>query len=299
MGVGNRVAKATRAATDKPEIISGTVVAVDGDTQTATLNVLGGRVTAQYFGSHPQLGRGVFVLIAGSYAVVLGTPAGPALGTIADAGDGTFVTVTGDDGVTYSLYYSQQYDPVIGDRVLLGWDGGGHVIIPISGNPAPPLYPNLPEPPVPLVVKEQTFYPTDSASFNGAWSTTDVVLAAPYTSAGWFYGRQFADTIPFGAVIDRVTIYIEAAPSADPIVPVLGLHSALTRPVGGLSIATPANLGQFDREHAGPVELPPEFGDSLRSGFYFGIGSDGTGVGALRGVPQGSAQGAVTIRWRE
>ena len=305
MGLGKLLAEvAAGSKTNTTQIVTATVVSVDGNGQIAVINIAGGTVNAQYVGTQPPIGAGVFVLLTDSVAVVLGAPGGPALGTVVDGTvntttDGDTVAVLGADGVVYPLFFPVDYEPTAGDKVLLSWEARGHIIMAVSGKAADPLDPNLPNPGG-GGEREVIFRPSDSASwYSGRWNSTDVIFGQSYPSAGWFFGTQMQDTIPSGATILRVTGYVEVESSYGSSTAQMGTHAAASRPGAPMPISNLVDVGAVQAGFAGELLLPNAWGDLFKTGAAYGWGTTGSGFRQFRGAPRGSQHGALKIRWRD
>jgi hypothetical protein len=301
VGIGSQL-----ASQPKPEnvgLFPGQVTAIDWATGTATVNIAGGVVNAQMIDDAPAVNRPVWVLQVGTTAVCLGKPSGPVYGTVQSDGVNGFAAVLGDDGVTYSLPYSTMYQPASGHRVALEWAGYGRIEQRVSGEYSPAGEPiqNNPTPPPGAGAAtggDRVFYPVDSASWQGGgWARSDsVVYGSSYAVGAFFYGSQIADSIPPGATITGIEIYL-TVDQASGSQAQFGYHPYGTRPGAAF---TPTGMyvpRPLARGFAGYVPLDLKFGTFLRD-TPGGIGTKGAGYRVFRGKSGGQSQGALHITWK-
>lgn len=280
-------------------VVLGTCVSVDWASSSCVVNTPDGSSLYPRIASDPPVpGVPVYVLvIPGFIALTLGKPSRPPLGTVAGDPSGGLVNVTADDGITYPMGFQTNYTPAAGHRVLLDWDAGGHIINRIDAAPAP-------KPPVQnsdsgSQRKTQQFKPIDSGSYRSSWGSGVVYFGQSYPSAGWFYGTQIADTIPDDAVISSVSVYLEVTAQGGVATMPLYLHTSATRPAGSLALDQGTDIGSMPNGFRGNVSLPVGWGNLLKTGARFGIGTTGPGYRRLNGPAQSATAGAITITWTE
>jgi hypothetical protein len=186
--------------------------------------------------------------------------------------------------------YDTAYTPVIGHRVALNWAvPGGFLLGRLSSDAILDPPPVTPTPPAGPTNFDVTFNPTDSGTYGSRWQSTEVWASAS-TRGAWFYGSQMASTIPDNATIDAVNIYLSSFYDlGDP--PILSLHSQQSK--GG---APDVIASHTAFSGSGWASLPPSWGDALKTGGAYGIGTNHGGYHKYRPAGQGNS-GALAIRW--
>lgn len=275
----------------------GVVVSVDWVAQSCVVNLSDGTsCTARMAGDTPVPGMPVYLLIIGQTPITIGRLPLPALGTVAGAATDGLVDVVADDTRTYRMGFPTSYTPAEGHRVLLNWDAGGHIVNRIDA--APDQQP--PEQATPeRVQKTRQFKATQSGSFRSAWSSGVVYFGQSYPSAGWFYGTQIADSIPDGASIDSISMYLEVTAASGVGSLPLYLHTSAGIGGGSLALDQGIDVGSAPNGFRGSVTLPNGWGDLLKTGARLGVGTTGPGYRRLNGPAQSAAAGAITITWTE
>ncbi|AYG02363.1 hypothetical protein [Gryllotalpicola protaetiae] len=256
----------------------GTCQSVNWAAGAAVVNFAGKNVAMPMVGTAPVPGQECMVGLWAGHPVCLGPLAHPSLGVVAGAPSNGRIPITGDDGVTYLA----AYDPNVaswtaGQRVALMWAGGAGggpvVAVKLSADPAPPpVDPGPPDIGGGAATRDLFFDAAWSGSQNGSGNTgngnfwTDLVYAGSSTLGGYGYGTAIGDTIPDGASIQQVEIFLDAR-QALYSGPNIGLHTLINRQ-GVLTVdqAVTVALG------SGWRGLPAGFGDQLKTGARRGIG---------------------------
>jgi len=280
-------------------IAQAAVVLATSYPSNVTVNLAGGAVPALCVGGQfPAVGDSVMILRIDTTYICLGAIPKPAHGIVQAAAANGRVTVKCDDGVTYSLNYNHLYTPAVNDHVKIDWDLiGGFVVGPLAG--APTGDPNIiAAPGAPSgetsgpQTQSVTFYPTDSGTWNGSSYFTNDVYCGDSTLGAYFYGTQIADTIPNGAVINAIAVFLDETTNYYPAsLATIGTHGLTGKsgaPTTGNAVTVSAGSGwKF---------LPTVFGDVLKTGAAFGLATDHGGyhIFAPKGVGN---SGALTINW--
>lgn len=278
-----------RQLNDTPDVkrLPGTFISTDG--VRAVVDVGGGRIPADLTGYLPEVNEAVWVLFINGVALVLGpTTPRPGRGTITGAPSGNLVPVSTIAG-NFALPYASGLSLSAGQVVKIVWNDGGFVTAVMSTSPPPGTAGG--DPGTGGADQIQVFTAIDSGSYDSRWWTGQVYSSDSNIGA-WFYGTKIADTIPDGAAIVSVEIYISPvqilyAP------PNIGVHGSPTKPGGsvGVSSATPISVA------AGWIGLPNSFGDYLKAN-YGGIGIAHGGYSIFNSLAADAQSGALRIHWR-
>lgn len=196
-------------------------------------------------------------------------------------------------GVTQMMGVPKGSSPAVGDSVVIEWGGeaASTVVAVISSGTDQPT-PADPSGPPASSSGQQTFTAADSGSFqNGRWWTNQVYASASNKSA-FFYGSKIADTIPDGATIDSIRVFLSPTKNSGNQ-PRIGTHGYLSNPGGSPTISNLISLPSA----SGWVGLPTSFGDLLKTGAQLGVGFDGAGYAIFRGTQQDGQAGALDISW--
>jgi hypothetical protein len=286
-------------------LAAGTVLSIDWPSQTALVNVAGGSVKCAMVGVPPLVNDAVQVLVVGGAGVILGTAARGVAATVTAVPVNGLVTVLAEDQQTYQLPYGVGLSLAVNDSVLIDWSTGGVVTQEITGtvsggasSPTPPA--PKPKPPSTgggQVAKSRTFTPTASASRRGSWAQGIVYFGQSYSSAGFFYGSQIADSIPDGATLVSIKIYLEVTASSGVNYLTLGMHDQKTIPAGDLILSDAKGFDGLRNGFKGWVDLSGGvFFDRLARGLMFGISIKGPGYRRIAAAP---TSGTISITWKE
>lgn len=291
---------ANQGTKNQVKVVVGTCASIDWTAQTCTATIpsesSSTTITARMAGQVPRVGEQIWLLIVGGGAITIGRPSLPPLATVNSAASGTNVSVTGDDGVTYTAKFASGYTPASGHRVLMNWDSGPFVVVRLGGE----VTPTPPTPPASSgATKSVQFLATDSGSYRGGWQGGVVYFGQSYPSAGFFYGSQIANTIPSSATITSVQIYLEVTAASGLGTMPLSLHTSGSRPGGSLALDNTVDIGAMPNGFRGQVDLPTAWGDLLKTGARLGVGTSGAGYRRLQGKSQQALAGALTIKWKE
>lgn len=282
------------------EVRVGKCVSVDWKQLVAQVQLVGvpQAIPVRMVGQAARPGDDIWVMLAGESAFTIGRPSRPATGTVTGSPVNAQVTVKADNDVTYTVGFSPSYVPAPGHRVLLNWDGGGHIVIRTDAADQPTVV--VAAPASTGSTKSQTFYASDSGSYRSSgWQTGSVYFGQSFPSAGYFYGNQIADSIPDGATITGIRAYLEVIDASGQGTMPLSLHASASRPGGSLALDQTTSIGAMPRGFAGTIDLPNAWGDLLKTGARRGIGTSGPGYRVLRGTNAQPAAGALTIDWKE
>ena len=282
----------------------GTVVLVNG---TVKVNVQGNNLNATWFDPVTVvIGDTVIVQLivgkTGTEAIVRGkvsTRYKPADGVVAVVPPSSqTVSVTGNDGVTYTAKFLTSYTPVVGESVILSWWGGQYPIITgkLGGTPSPAPPPPPPPPPAPPPAPPQTgvavyvAQETNTLWGPGGWGSwaggNGRVFQGQYGS-GQVYGAAFYHGSPTqlqGRAIDRVRFTLGPRMTVGAYNSGVPVHVFLTtnahRPAGDVTLIDGAfdvwaDPGQGLRDYDLPVSWGAHFlngaGLSFRGDPYAGF----------------------------
>jgi len=204
------------------------------------------------------------------------------------------LTVALPDGSSVQLgYVSSSYpSPAVNDPVLINWGNGGIVVGKVTSIPGSDYLP-------PAVVGAATrsgsadFRATGSGSYDHNYNSwfQDDVWASVHANGVWFYGSTIADTIPDNATITAVHLTMNEFYSVGGQT-AIGTH-ALTSKSGAPTVSNAA--GQ--RDATGWV-LPTSFGDALKTGAAWGVGTvTGNYFHKYQGRASDAQSGMLHIEW--
>jgi len=279
-------------AKSKVTTFTGTFVSYDAT--GCVVDIGDGRIPAALGSGYlPETGEQVLVWFVDGAPYVMGpsTPR-PHSGTVATVASG-LVTVNTPVGVTDPLPYVGSA-PAVGAAVRIIWGNGGGIVFtatPATGIPTPP-------PPPPVTTKRHT--DTFNAIGAGTWNTgggdsatsyfNSEVWASNTTIGFWFYGTKVPDTIPAGAKIERVQLYI-AARQIFGGAPVFTTHNRAGAP--GISLSGGSAIGVSNYQW---IDLPVSFGNALRrGGGAYGIGTRHGGYNIFKSLAADGQSGALRI----
>lgn len=242
----------------------------------------------------PLPGGWVRVLKFDSFTLMLGPVVqDPAYGRVTATGSPK-LTVQYPDGSTELLFYmSSAYpSPAVNDDVLINRASGGMIMGKVTGVPISGYLPSS----APVVGPKSfavDFRATDSGSYDNSydsWFQNDV-WASVHANGAWFYGSSIADTIPDGATVTAVRLYAPEFYSVGGAASI-GTHT-LTSKSDALTVssAVPVNGG-------GWLGLPTSFGDALKTGAAWGVGTiQGNFFHKYRGRASDAQSGLLHIEW--
>lgn len=285
-------AVAEKLATIKPwQVLVGSFVEQSAD--LAVVDVGGARL------SMPSVGT--YFPIPNDPVRVLRTDQGPfLLGPAAPRAAGGVVTATGSpritveyppgSGVTKLMGYPADVVPAVNDLVVIDWASGGTVTAVVT---ALPDFDEPPAPPVSTSGGTQTivFTAIDSGNYQaGGWWTNEV-WASDNNDGAWFYGSKVKDTIPGGATVSKVEIYLPSYYTFGSA-PNFRTHTDGTRPAGAPSYT--ATVTPLSSARTGWVILPTSVGDFLKANTG-GTGMKQGGFNKYRGTQTDAQSGALRI----
>lgn len=258
-----------------------------------TVDVGDGRMDAALGSGYlPEVGETVLVWFVDGIPYVMGpaTPR-PHVGTVATVANSR-VTVNTAAGVVGPIPYVGSA-PAVGAQVRMFWHGGGvaFTATPAEGTVAPPT---------PGGGGTSQHVDQFNATAAGTWNTGGGDTAGSYFNAEvwasnttigfWFYGTKIPDTIPGGAVIQRVQLYI-AARQIYGGAPVFTVHDNPNPPGDNLAGGSAIGVSNYTW-----VDLPTSFGDALRrGGGAYGIGTRHGGYNIFKSLAADGQSGALRI----
>jgi len=252
----------------------------------------GGRVPAHPVTSYrPAINEQVWVVITDDVAYMVGPNRPlPADGVVVSS-DANYVVLETDIG-NVTATYPDGATMVADQEVKLFWGGEKpHVIGVKSTTPAPADpgsgggggardY-------------SQTFTAIQAGSYGSSWWTSQV-WSSDNNLGAWFYGTKIADTIPSGAAIASIQIYLSptqifGSPAN------FALHNHTTQPGGAPTLTSSTGIAPA----AGWLGLPGSFGEALRAGGSArGVGVNHGGFHKFRALSEDAMSGALRINYR-
>lgn len=267
-------------------VLPGTFVAATPS--SCTVDVGGGRIPANLLTAYvPQPSESVWVAFIDGAPFVLGPTLTPASqGTVVSVA-ASLVTLTTAYG-TITVPYNGAVTPSAGQIMHLT---GAYADSVMSISPPPPAPPAPPTPPG-ATTHVDTFTAVDAGSHNSnGWWTNQVRADNSDLSAFW-YGSKISDTIPSGATIAWIKVYISPV-QIQGSNPNFGLHSDKSKPAGAPALGSITAVGISP----GWVTLPSSFATSLQAGGgAYGIGFSHGGFSILNSLAADGQSGALQIK---
>jgi hypothetical protein len=277
----------------KVKILQGTFVAQStfGCTVDVGVGSSSSRIPA-FLGTSflPEINEPVWVWNIDKQWFVMGPVASkPDRGTVVSVASG-LVTLTSSLGTTVICPYTGT-TPSAGQTMKLLWHGGPFAMLMSTspaGNTAPPA------PGGGATTHQDVFMANDAGSYgpipSGRWWTSQV-YASDNNLGAWFYGTKTADTIPAGATIQKVEIYISPSLISGSA-PNFAVHGYSANPGSSPSMATVAAVGIS----GGWITLPSSIGNNLKAGGgYLGVGLNHGGYNILHSLAEDGWSGALRI----
>lgn len=242
----------------------------------------------------PLPGDSVRVIKLDTFTLMLGPVVqDPAYGRVTATGTPK-LTVQYADGSTEMLFYmSSAYpSPAVNDDVKIDRASGSMIMGKVTGVPVSGYLPPLAPVGAPKSFAVD-FRATDSGSYDhsyGSWFQNDV-WASVHANGVWFYGSTIADTIPDGATITAVRMYAPefytvGGPTA------IGTHTLTSKS------APPTVSSAVTVTGGGWLTLPTSFGDVLKTGTAWGVGTiTGDYFHKFRGRAYDAQSGMLHIEW--
>ncbi len=126
-----------------------------------------------------------------------------------------------------------------------------------------------------------------------SWAAGDEVWCSDGNRGCWFYGGAIADTIPNGAKIQSVRVYVPEFYNQFPTSKAtIGLHNK-TGKSGAPTITSATTISAG----TGWKKLPNSFGDALKDGSKEGLGTNGGGYHKFTGRSGDNQSGYLEIVW--
>lgn len=271
------------------ETAEGQVTAVSWSSRAVTVDVGGVVQPMRWEGTAPSVGDRVRVKWAGGQPFCSAVH-GAALGTV-DVVGSNVVTVTGDDGGSYTYPHEFGASFSVGQRVAMDHDAEV-VLFRLSTDPAAKVPVETATPPD-RGTTSQTFYPTDSANWwatGGRWDAPFAEVSVS-RSAFYFYGTQIADTIPNSATVVSASLQLREVWDRVPgVASLVGTHGAASRPG-----SAPALSGATAVDGSGSWDITG-LATALKNGTAFGVGmAQNTG---WRQFDSYARSGAITVTWQ-
>lgn len=253
------------------------------------VDVGGNRIPADLGSSYlPEVNESVWVWFIDGVPFVKGpTTFRPDRGTVVSVASGivTLSTAAGNIGMKYT-----GTTPSAGQVMGILWHGGPTAFL-LSTSPAGNTPPPAPGGGGAQQHVDRFAANTDSGSWrsgNGWW--TSQIRAGDTNLGAWFYGTKIADTLPSGATIQRVQIWISGSISG--AAPNFALHPHASRPGGAPSLSGSTAIGVS----GGWVDLPLSFGQALRNGNgSYGVGINHGGNSIFNSVTDDGQSGTLVI----
>lgn len=273
-------------ASQTARMVRGLCVSVDAASGMGVFNINGGEQMMPLIGT-PSIGWEAWILYVGPQPFCVGPVWRSPWGVVAEAPASGRVAVTGDDGRAYpNLPYSSPLELTVGDRVVMDWDSQTVIMEPaaetVDGDTSGPQQP-------PQGPQTRTFFPTGSGSYGSRWFTDQVYSSD--SNLGLFFYAGIASTIPDDATILSVVIHLEASQVSGGD-PTFGLHTLADK-----SSAPTVTSAIAVAPGSGDRELPPAFGDALKTGAALGVGTNHGGYHIY--LPANVANcGALTITYQ-
>ena len=244
----------------------------------------------------PLPGDSVRVIKLDTFTLMLGPLVqDPAYGRVTATGTPK-LTVQYADGSTEMLFYmSSAYpSPAVNDDVKIDRASGGMILGKVTGVPVsgylPPVAPTGPV--------SQSGAADFRAVDSGTWNTdgsffNDDVWCSSTTVGAWFYGSIIADTIPDEATITLVRLYTPEFENRFPTsLATIGLHTSPSKGfptvTGAVSIPNGADF----------KTLPNSFGDALKTGTAWGLGTNHGGYHRYTRRALSAQSGLLHIEWK-
>lgn len=185
--------------------------------------------------------------------------------------------------------------PTSGDRVGVVWsEDGPWCTSKLSSTVAPP--PPVPDPGAGGTLRSATFRAIDAGSTDRGsvrWWTGQP-WASDSTYGAWFYGTQIKDTIPAGATLVSMEIYINRVQDSGSM-PNFTLHTSPTKagipPMSGALAWDPPTGWNY-------VPNTGWFAALIAGGAYYGVGLNQGGLNKFASLAQDSMSGAIRVSWR-
>lgn len=232
-------------------------------------------------------GSAVRVLRVDNLTVLVGLAVPfPAEGVVATVG-ATTATVTTDAGTLTLPWVGSA--PTVADTVAIESHGViiGKVSLPASTTYASPGAPGTGG------TFTLDFRAADSGSYFGSSWWTNTVRCSDGNIGAWFYGTTIADTIPDSATIVSVQVKVKETVNQFPgSLATIGLHGLLSKagvPVVTSAVTIPAGSG-FQA-------LPTSFGDALKTGASYGLGTAEGGYHVYAGRATDADSGLLRITY--
>lgn len=266
---------------------------VSYDATGVVVDVGDGRMSAALGSGYlPDKGELVLVWFVDGIPYVMGPAAPrPHTGTVTAVGSG-LATFNTPVGVVGPIPYNGSA-PSVGQVMRLFWHGGPLAI------PATPAT-GTADPTAPGGGGVTSHVDTFTAVAAGTWNTgggdsatsyfNSEVWASNTTIGFWFYGTKIPDTIPGGAVIQRVQLYI-AARQIQGSQPVFTTHDNPNPPGDSLAGGTAVGVANYTW-----VDLPVAMGNALkRGGGSYGVGTRHGGYNIFKSLAADGQSGALRI----
>lgn len=267
-------------------------VAVDG--KSAQVDMGDSRFLCDFGSGYvPAPGETVRIWSVGGQHLLFPAGPRPTVGTVTTVSS-TSASVQTSVGVLAMPFAGSA--PSSGDRVGIVWSEDGPWCTSKLSSTVPPPGPT-PDPGGGNILRSATFRVTDAGSTDRdkpRWWTGQP-RAGNSTYGAWFYGTQIKDTIPAGAVVVSVEIYVswhQRKGSA----PNFALHNQASKGAvptfSGVTAWAPGDGWQVVPDQVG------WFNALKAGGPWWGVGLNQGGDNIFRSLAQDSMSGALRIAWR-
>lgn len=221
------------------------------------------------------------------------------------------VTITGQDGITYSATFVTSYTPVVSDEVRLSWAGSNipTIIGKIASTSAPPpAPPPVAPPPPPATTGTSAYWATDSNTYwpPGGWGSWAGGRGRVYQGnygSGDVYGAFFYNGGPTqmsGRTIDNLRITLGNRLAVGSYNSAATIHIYATsnawRPGGNITtVGGPVNVTAWAGQGYADYNITALAGHLQAGG---GIAIYGSPYAGFMGIPEQPDSGRLTFDWR-
>lgn len=239
----------------------------------------------------PVVGETVRVWSVGDQHLLFPAGPRPAVGTVLTVASGV-ATINTSTGQVIAAFAGTA--PASGDRVGIVWSEDGPWCTQRLSNT-----PEAPEPipdPGAGTIRSATFRAIDAGSTDrgSARWWTDQPWASESTFGAWFYGSQIKDTIPAGAQLLSMEMYISRTKLRSELAN-FTLHQS------GWKQGVPVMSGRLAWDPGNGWNYVPNqswFAALIGGGDWWGIGLDQGGWSRFSSLAEDSMSGALRISWR-
>jgi len=246
---------------------------------------------------NPMPGEFVWCLVVDATTLMMGpVKSRPTFGKVVATGTPN-LSVQLADGSTVPLPALSSYtDPAVNDEVTIF---SGIVLGDQASTPQSTYVPPDKVDAGGSAARQKTlvFRAVSSGTQNGSGDTgtgnfwSDDVWCGASTIGSWFYGKQIADSIPDNAVIDQVQLYVKETVNSFPgSLATIGTHTSQSKS-GSVTVSGSATIARG----TGWRDLPLSYGDLLKTGAAYGVGTRHGGKHVFAGRRSTAQSGQLRI----